>query len=189
MDRFLPGVAASSLHALSHVHVCTRLAARRPPARIHDVQHRQTKGEREAEPRRPSAYRISTALEQILSPSERPESRCSLCRRADVPEAHPIAQEHRQRNEAREPEEHGQELGAQDGELVVQLRLGEAQRYNDEVDEGEERPDRAEEEKADLRRRARVPVAGPPAGDCREEVSKAHSGCEAGAVARTYRRL
>lgn len=76
-----------------------------------------------------------------------------------MPKAHAITQEHSQRNEAREPEQHGQELGAEHGEFVVEFGLGEAQGHDDEVDEREEGPDTAEEEEADLRRRARVPVA------------------------------
>lgn len=64
--------------------------------------------------------------------------------------AHPVAQEHGQRNEAREPEQHRQALHAQDGEFVMCDGVGEAPWDHDEVDEGEERPDGGEDEEVDL---------------------------------------
>lgn len=83
--------------------------------------------------------------------------------------ADPIAQEHRQRNEAREPKDHRHGLNAQDGELVMRDRLGEAPWHDDEVQEREDRPDRAEDKVVDLRGRGVVPVAGPPVGDYRHK--------------------
>ena len=78
--------------------------------------------------------------------------------------ARAIRQEHRQRHEAREPEEHGDCLGGEDGEFVVRARFGEAPGDEDEVEQGEERPDGGEDEEADLLGGACVPVMSPPIG-------------------------
>ena len=51
---------------------------------------------------------------------------------------------------------------------MVEFCFGEAEGHDDEVDEGEERPDGAEEEEADLRGGAGVPVVVPPVGDWEE---------------------
>ena len=48
---------------------------------------------------------------------------------------------------------------------MVELGLREAHRYDDQVGEGDQGDDRAEQEEADLRRRAGMPIAAPPVGD------------------------
>lgn len=106
------------------------------------------------------------------SPFKRRKDRRRLGRRAHVPETHAIAQEDGQRDEACEPENHGDHLDDEDeraahvAEFGVVHAVGEAPGHEDEEDEGEERPDGAEDEVGDLRGRAGVPVAGPPFRDC-----------------------
>jgi len=81
-------------------------------------------------------------------------------------EANPIAQEDGERNESGEPEDHGQALDSHDDAGMVQLGLRKAPRYDDQVGEGDQGDDSAEQEEADLRGRTSVPVAAPPVGDC-----------------------
>lgn len=79
--------------------------------------------------------------------------------------ANPVAQEDRERNEAGEPEDHGQAFDSRDDAGMVELGLRETHGHNDEVGEGDQGDDRAEQEEADLRGCASVPVAAPPVGD------------------------
>lgn len=81
-------------------------------------------------------------------------------------EANPIAQEDCERNEAGEPEDHGQAFDSGDDASVVELGLSKAHRYDNQVGQGDQGNDRAEQEEADLRWRAGMPVATPPVGDC-----------------------
>lgn len=80
-------------------------------------------------------------------------------------EANPVAQEHCERNEAGEPEDHRQAFDSRDDAGVVELGLRKAHRYNDQVGQGDQSNDRAEQEEADLRWGAGMPVAAPPVGD------------------------
>ena len=80
--------------------------------------------------------------------------------------ADPIAQKDRECNEASEPEDHGQAFHAQNHGCLVVFALGEAHGHDDQVGEGDQGEDCAEEQEADLRGRACVPVAAPPVGDC-----------------------
>jgi hypothetical protein len=48
---------------------------------------------------------------------------------------------------------------------MVELGFREAHRHNDQVGEGDQGDDRAEQEEADLRGRAGMPVAAPPVGN------------------------
>jgi hypothetical protein len=56
------------------------------------------------------------------NPLKRCNRRSSLRDTAHGAEADPVAQEHRHGNEAGEPVEHGQELDAQNNELVAEVR-------------------------------------------------------------------
>lgn len=80
-------------------------------------------------------------------------------------EANPVAQEDCERNETGEPEDHGQAFDSRDDAGVVELGLRKAHRYDDQVGQGDQGNDRAEQEEADLRWRASMPVAAPPVGD------------------------
>jgi len=82
-----------------------------------------------------------------------------------MPEANPVAQEDREGNKAGEPEDHGQAFDAHDYAGMIEFGLRKAHRYNDQVGEGDQGDDRAEQEEADLRRRAGMPIAAPPVGD------------------------
>lgn len=93
------------------------------------------------------------------SPLKRSEDGRRFGRRANASKAHAIAQEHRQRNEAREPEDHRDRFHGEDGELVMRGGFGEAPWDDDQVEEGEDRPHGAEDEVVDLRGREGVPVA------------------------------
>ena len=75
-----------------------------------------------------------------------------------MPETHSIAQEHSKRNESSEPEDHGDGFHGQYGEFVMCDGLGEPPWYDDEVDEGEDRPDRVEDQDVDLAGGDGVPV-------------------------------
>lgn len=81
-------------------------------------------------------------------------------------EAHPVTHEDSERKEASEPEEHRHSFDSGDYSSMVEFGLGEAHRHHDEVSEGDDGEDGAEEEEGDLRRRAGIPVAAPPVGDC-----------------------
>ena len=81
-------------------------------------------------------------------------------------EANSVAQEDRERNEAGEPENHGQAFDSRDDAGVVELALRKAHRDNDQVGQGDQSNDRAKQEEADLRWCAGMPVAAPPVGDC-----------------------
>lgn len=83
--------------------------------------------------------------------------------RAHAAEAHAVVQPHGQRDEAGEPEQHGQGLDAEDGELV--RGGGEAGGGDDQVHEREDGPDGDEDQIVDLRGRIGVPVRGPPVAD------------------------
>jgi hypothetical protein len=50
---------------------------------------------------------------------------------------------------------------------MVELGLRKAHWYNDQVGEGDQSNDRAEQEEADLRGSAGMPVAAPPVGNYR----------------------
>jgi hypothetical protein len=56
-------------------------------------------------------------------------------------EAHPVAQEDRERNEAGEPEDHGQAFDAGDDADMVELGLRKAHRDDDQVGEGDQGDD------------------------------------------------
>lgn len=81
-------------------------------------------------------------------------------------EANPVAQEDREGNEASEPEDHGQAFDARNYAGMIEFGLREAHRYDDQVCERDQGNDRAEQEEADLRGCASVPVTAPPVGDC-----------------------
>ena len=81
-------------------------------------------------------------------------------------EANPVAQEDCECNETGEPEDHGQAFDSCNDAGVVELGLRKAHRHNDQVGQGDQGNDRAEQEEADLRWRAGMPVAAPPVGDC-----------------------
>lgn len=100
------------------------------------------------------------------SPRKGSEDCSSLSGRAHASKAHAITQKHGERNESCKPEEHRHGLDAQDCELVVRNRLRESPWHENEIDEGEQTPDCAEDEIIDLRRRRGVPIAGPPVCDC-----------------------
>ena len=80
-------------------------------------------------------------------------------------EANSVAQEDCEGNEAGEPEDHSQAFDSCDDAGMVELGFREAHRHNDQVGEGDQGDDRAEQEEADLRRRAGMPIAAPPVGD------------------------
>jgi hypothetical protein len=79
--------------------------------------------------------------------------------------AHAIAQEHRQCDKTRKPEQHRKRLCAQDTEFVVRDCVAEAPGHDTQVDEREDCPNGAEEEEVYLGGGHGVPVAGPPVGD------------------------
>lgn len=78
-----------------------------------------------------------------------------------------VRHEHRQGNEPREPEDHRHGFHGKDREVVVRSRLAESPRHRDEEDQGEQRPDRGEEEEVVLAGGRGVPPVMPPVGDCR----------------------
>ena len=80
-------------------------------------------------------------------------------------EADPVAQEDCEGNEAGEPEDHRQAFNSSNDAGMVELSLREAHRYDDQVGEGDQGDDRTEQEEADLRGCAGMPVAAPPVGD------------------------
>jgi len=99
-------------------------------------------------------------------PFESSKYRGSFCSVADSAKADTITQEDGQRDEACEPENHGQGLGSQNAILVC--GIGEARRRDDDVAEGENGPDGGEDEEVYFGRRILVPLAGPPVRDvCR----------------------
>jgi hypothetical protein len=100
------------------------------------------------------------------APLERGKDDGSLCDIADLAKADAVTQKDCEGDEAGEPEEHGQGLGSQNAKLVAGSAVGESPGHDDEVGEGEDGPDGAEDEEVDLRGRHVVPVAVPPAGDC-----------------------
>jgi hypothetical protein len=83
-----------------------------------------------------------------------------------MPEANPVAQEDCESDEAGEPEHHGQAFDARNYAGMIEFGLREAHRYDDQVGESDQGDDRAEQEEADLRGCAGMPVAAPPVGDC-----------------------
>lgn len=108
---------------------------------------------------------------ELNIPLESAKSGCSLRCAANMPEAHSVAHKDRERDEAGEPEQHREALDGKDHHGIVELALGEAHGYQDQVGQGEDGEDGAEEEEADLRRRSGIPVAAPPVGDCEVLVS------------------
>lgn len=58
-------------------------------------------------------------------------------------EAHPVAQEDCERDEAGEPEDHSQTFNSCDNAGMVELGFREAHRHNDQVGEGDQGNDRA----------------------------------------------
>ena len=106
-------------------------------------------------------------------PLESSECGCRLCDAADVAVADTAAEEDCERDEATEPEDHGKRLNTEDGELVG--NTGHLPWCNDEVVERENSPDGGEDQEVDLAGRVRVPVAGPPVGNClTKRVSERH---------------
>ena len=83
-----------------------------------------------------------------------------------MPEAYSVAEPDCESKEACKPEDHRQALNTSDDGGVVRFGFGEAHRHHDQVGEGDQCEDRAEEEEGDLRRGAGIPVAAPPVGDC-----------------------
>jgi len=85
-----------------------------------------------------------------------------------------VAEESGQSNPAGKPEEHGQKLDGEDGVLVS--CLGEAQRGQRQVDDGQKGPYRGEEEEFGLRRRPGVVAcAGPVMHDVRHQTKNQES--------------
>jgi hypothetical protein len=76
-----------------------------------------------------------------------------------------VRQQHGECNEAREPEEHGEDLGSQDSEFMCSgwVSCG----CDDQVDEGEKCPYGGEDQEVDLGRR---PPPCPVAGSCEVSV-------------------
>lgn len=95
---------------------------------------------------------MNTGLDQakINSPFESSENTSGARGTARVaPTGQQSAEEDGEGDEAGEPEEHGEGLDGQDGELVG--RAGEEPGREGEVDEGEEGPERGEDEEVVLR--------------------------------------
>ena len=95
-----------------------------------------------------------------------PKSSRSPRRITNLPIARPSRQKHGQRNESSEPEEHRYRLYAQNCKLMMRDRVRETPWDDDQIDEGEERPDGVEDHEVDLAGRGGVVVASPPVGDC-----------------------
>jgi len=109
------------------------------------MHHRHRSRDREEQPTQPQVSTPpTTLLARANPPFESPKRSPSLRTIAHLPITHPPAQEHRQRDEPREPEQHRQRLRAQNRELVVRDCVGEAPGHDDEVGEGEEGPYGAE---------------------------------------------
>lgn len=66
-----------------------------------------------------------------------------------MPKAHPITQEHSERNETGEPADQNEALNARDDARVVQFRLAPSHGQEDQVGEGEQGDYRAEDEEGD----------------------------------------
>lgn len=75
-----------------------------------------------------------------------------------------FAEEDGEGDESGKPEEHGERLDGQDGELVGGAR--EEPWRESQVDEGEKRPEGGEYEEVDLRRGSQVGVIVIPVRDC-----------------------
>ena len=94
---------------------------------------------------------ISTSTQH--SPDKSPKRRRGLRTPAHAAETQAqCRQEHRQRDEARKPEQRGERIGGEGRVLVRQL--GEVHRRDGQVGDREERPQRGEDEEVDLRGRA-----------------------------------
>jgi len=96
-------------------------------------------------------------------PLKRAKNRRSSSGMTHSSDTNTIAQENRERDESREPEQHDQGLSRKDRELVSGARKTGG--CEGQVDEREQGPDAGEDEPIDLAGRDAVPVSGPPVGD------------------------
>lgn len=80
-------------------------------------------------------------------------------------EADSVAQEDCERNEAGEPEHHGQTFNSSDYAGMVELCFCEAHRDDDQVGESNQGNDCAEQQEANLRGCTSMPIAAPPVGN------------------------
>jgi len=108
----------------------------------------------------------NTVAESRNIPSKSAKRCCGLRCTAYIPEAYSVAEPDSEGNEAGEPKDHRQALDTSDDAGMVCFGFGEAHRHHDQVGEGDQCKDRAEEQEGDLRGRAGVPVSAPPVGDC-----------------------
>lgn len=99
-------------------------------------------------------------------PCESTKRGCSLRCAAYVPEAYSVAEPNSEGKETSEPEDHRQTFNTSDDASVVRFGFREAHRHHDQVGEGDQCEDRAEEQESDLRRCTGIPVAAPPVCDC-----------------------
>lgn len=173
-----------------HLHLRVGLGVERA-ARAPDVERSHDERGSESQPRHaPPRQQVplqTTPLppppnqRMAHSPLKGGEGSRSLGDVAHVPEADAVAEQGGQGDEAGEPEQHGQRLGGEDGELV--RGGGDAPGREDEVEQREEGPDGGEDEEVDLGGRVAVPVAGPPCRDCERggrRVSRRRAGAEEG---------